>query len=187
MNIYDFDNTIFKGDSSIKFIKYSFIRHPLLVMFSLLKALIEYIKYIFNKSDFGNVKSKLFSFVKYINNLDDYIANFVNKYKNNIKKFYLDNQKENDTIISASFEFIVKPFCDYLGIKNVIATNYDTKSGCIIGKNCKGKEKIVRFREIFKDVRVFEAYSDSLTDIPMFEIAESSYLVKNDKIIEYNK
>ena len=81
----------------------------------------------------------------------------------------------------------MKPFCDKLGIKHVIATKYDTKKGCIIGKNNKGKEKIVRFREIFKNSKVNEAYSDSLSDIPMFEIAQKAFLVKGEKLIPYEK
>ena len=64
MNIYDFDNTILKGDSSIKFIKYSLIRHPLLVIKSFLKAFKECVKLLFKKSNLGLIKSELFSFVK---------------------------------------------------------------------------------------------------------------------------
>lgn len=187
MNIYDFDNTIFDGDSSVNFIKYSLVHHPFMVTWSFIKALKESIKYMFKKSDFGKIKSELFSFVKNIDNLDEYMNDYVLKYRKNIKKFYMEQQKDNDVVISASFEFIVKPFCDALGIKSVIATKYDTKNGCIIGKNCKGKEKIVRFKKIYKNPLVEEAYSDSLSDIPMFEIAKKAFLVKNDKIIPYEK
>ena len=187
MNIYDFDNTIFAGDSSVKFIKYSFCHHPLMVTWCFIKALKEYIKYLFKKSNFGYIKSELFSFVKNIDNLDEYMNDYVIKYQKNIKKFYLEQQKDDDVIISASFEFIVKPFCDALGIKNVIATKYDTKKGCIIGKNCKGLEKIVRFNKIYKNPSVKEAYSDSLSDIPMFEIADKAFLVKKDKLMPYEK
>jgi len=187
MNIYDFDNTIFAGDSSVKFIKYSLIRHPFLVIWCFLKALKECIKYLFKKSNFGLVKSELFSFVKHIKNLEDYMDKYVLRHQKNIKQFYLEQKKEDDVVISASFDFIVRPFCERLGIKYIIATEYDTKNGKIIGKNCKGKEKIVRFNKIFKKPKVYEAYSDSLSDIPMFEIAKKAYLVKNDKIIKYSK
>lgn len=187
MNIYDFDNTIFRGDSSVKFIKYSLLRHPLLVIWCFLKTGFESIKYIFKKSDFGLIKSQLFSFVKHIRNLDDYMDKYVLKQQKNIKNFYLEQKKENDVVISASFDFIVRPFCERLGIKHIIATEYDTKNGKILGKNCKGKEKIVRFTAVFKKSKVNEAYSDSLSDIPMFEIAKKGFLVKDDKIIEYKK
>lgn len=187
MNIYDFDNTIFQGDSSVKFIKYSLLRHPLLVIWGFLKALKEGIKYLFKNSDFGLVKSELFSFVQHIKNLDDYMDKYVLRHQKNIKQFYLEQKKDDDVIISASFDFIVRPFCERLGIKYIIATEYDTKNGKIIGKNCKGKEKIVRFNKIFKNPKVNEAYSDSLSDIPMFEIAKKAYLVKDSDITLYRK
>lgn len=185
MNIYDFDNTIFSGDSSVKFIKYSFIKHPLMVLWCFVKGIKEGIKFLFKKSDFGKIKSELFSFVKNIDNLDEYMNDYVIKHQKNIKKFYLEQRRDDDVVISASFEFIVKPFCEKLGIKEVIATKYDTKKGVIIGENCKGKEKIVRFNKIFKNAKVNEAYSDSLSDIPMFEIAKKAYLVKEEKLIPY--
>ena len=187
MNIYDFDNTIFKGDSSIKFVKYSLLRHPFIVSISIIKAGIQFIKKLFHKSNLGLIKSELFSFVKDIKDLDEYVKTFVIKKQKYIKKFYLEQQKEDDVVISASFDFIIKPFCDSLGIKNVIATKYDVKKGHIIGLNCKGKEKIRRFKEIFKVVKVNNAYSDSLSDLPMFEIAQNGYLVKDEKLIPYNK
>ena len=187
MNLYDFDNTIFKGDSSVNFYKYSLARHPFIVFASSLKASKEIIKYIFKKSNIGYIKSELFSYVKHIKDLDTYVNNFILKESKNIKKFYLENQKEDDVIISASFDFLIVPFCKSLGIKNIIATKYDVKKGSIIGNNCKGEEKVIEFKKLFKDREVNEAYSDSLSDIPMLSLAKKAYLVKDNEIIEYNK
>lgn len=186
MNIYDFDNTIFKGDSSIKFIKYSLVRHPFIVLWSLLKASFEFIKYKFKKSSFDIVKSKMYSFVKYIKNFDDYINCFVDKNMKNIKDFYLKNQKEDDVIISASFSFIVNPFCERLKIKYVIASEYNIEECMMIGHNCKGEEKVRRLLLYFNNPIVNEAYSDSYSDIPMLKLAKKAYLVKNEKLIEMN-
>lgn len=187
MNIYDFDDTIFSGDSSVKFVGYSLVRHPFLVFWSFIKSIKEGIKYLFKKSDFGLIKSEIFSFVKHIKNLDEYMNDYVLKHQKDIKKFYLEQKKDNDVVISASFDFIVRPFCEVLGIKYIICTEFDVKKGKIIGKNCKGKEKIVRFKKIFKNPKVDNAYSDSLSDIPMFEIAKQGYVVKGDKLIPYQK
>lgn len=185
MNIYDFDDTIFDGDSSVKFIKYSLIHHPFLVLWSMIKCLKEVIKYLFKKSNIGNIKSVLFSFVKDIKDLDNYMNDYVLKNMKNIKNFYIEQKQDDDVVISASFDFIVRPFCEKLGIKHIIATKYDTKKGCIIGNNCKGKEKIRRFNEIFANKKVTNAYSDSLSDMPMFEIAKKAYLVKGENLISY--
>ena len=183
MNIYDFDNTIFKGDSSYKFILYSFFRHPLKVIISLFKGLMAKLK----GQDLGIIKSEIFSFVKDIANLDEYVNKFIFKNLKNIKSFYLNNQKENDLIISASFDFIIVPFCHKLGINNVIATKYSVKEGKISGVNCKGEEKVKRLKEEFPHIIVNEAYSDSFTDKPMLLLASKAYLVKGEKIIPFSK
>lgn len=185
MNIYDFDDTIFDGDSSVCFFKYSLVHKPFITLWSILKGIKEGIKYLFKKSNVGFIKSELFSFVKHIKDMDYYMECFSEKYKTKIKPYYKNQQKDSDVIISASFYFIVKSLCDKLGIDNVIATNYDIKTGKIEGLNCKGKEKIRRFKTLYGDTHVVEAYSDSLSDIPMFEIAEVGYLVKGYELIKY--
>ncbi len=186
MNLYDFDNTILKGDSSHKFIRYSLVRHPFIVLWSLIKTLKECIKYLFKKSNFGLIKSELFSFVKYIKNFDEYMDKYVLKNIKYVKKFYLDQKKDSDVIISASFEFIIKKYCEYLNIKNVIGTKFDVKKGCIIGNNCKGEEKVRRFYAEYGDKHeILNAYSDSLSDIPMLKLAKNAYIVKDEELIKY--
>ena len=140
MNIYDFDNTIIKGDSSIKFIKYSLLRHPFKVFICLIKAFKEYIKLLFKKGSLTSVKNELFSFVKDLNDFENYIS----------KK-------------------------------------YDVRRWKNIGLNCKGEEKVKRFKKIYKDVKINNAYSDSLSDIPMFKLAKKAYIVKDEKLIEYKE
>ena len=170
MNIYDFDNTIFKGDSSIKFIKYSLLRHPFIVIPSMFKSLWECIKYVFHRSDFNKIKSSMFSFVRKIKNIDEYLDIYVDKKMKYIKKFYYENQKDDDVIISATYDFIIKRFCKRLNIKYFIASKYDIKNGINIGNN-----PIVN-----------EAYSDSNSDLPMLKLAKTAYLVQDDKLIKLN-
>ena len=60
MNLYDFDNTIIKGDSSIKLFKYSFVRHPIMLTISSFKASLELIK----GSSLESIKSELKNILK---------------------------------------------------------------------------------------------------------------------------
>ena len=182
MNIYDFDNTIFKGDSSYKFIIYSLFRHPFIVIISLFKGLIAKIK---NK-EFKIIKSEIFSFVKYIKDFDNYMDKYINKNMKNIKEFYSKNKKEDDVVISASFDFIIERFCQKLNIKYVISSKYDVSNGHIIGENCKGEEKVKALYLYFNKPVINEAYSDSYSDLPMLKLAKRAYLVKNDKITLIN-
>ena len=87
MNMYDFDGTIYNGDSGVDFLKYSLKRKPFLVSKSIIKAYFKYLKYKRGKAEFKDVKEKIFSFVSDINNLDLFIKKFVNKHKSKIKKY----------------------------------------------------------------------------------------------------
>ena len=88
-------------------------------------------------------------------------------------------------IISASPEFLLAPICRKLGIKHLIASKVDSKSGKYSGINCHGKEKVRRFCEKFKDGEVDEFYSDSLSDTPLAEISKKAFLVNGNKITEW--
>ena len=185
-NIYDFDDTIYKGDTFIDLLKYSFLRHPFLLLNSIFNTIPLYFKYKKNSIPFERVKETLLSFLFKINNKDKYIKKFINSKKGNIKTWYINNQKENDIIISASYEIWIKPFCNEIGIKNVIATKTDN-IGNIIGKNCKREEKVRRLNEEFPNIVIDESYSDSQTDIPMLEVAKKAFVVEDDILVPYDK
>lgn len=186
MNILDFDNTIYKGDTSKDIIKFSLVRHPILTINSILKTIPIYIKYILKKTTFEHVKTSLFSFLYKIDNLENYIDEFINIKINNIKNWYKNRNKKNDIIISASLELWIIPFCKKIGINNIIATKTDNK-GNIIGLNCRGREKVSRLKKEYPNIIVNEAYGDSKSDIPMLELAKKAYLVKGEKLIEYKR
>lgn len=186
MNIYDFDDTIYDGDTFVDIIKYSLVKHPLITLGSIFKTIPLFKKYKKKKIEFEQVKEVLLSFLFKIKNRDEYIDKFIESKKNKIKKWYYENQKENDLIISASYELWIKPFCNKIGIKNVIATRTDN-NGRIIGKNCKREEKVRRLYELFPNAKIIESYSDSASDIPMLEIAKKPFVVENDNVIPYSK
>ena len=68
---------------------------------------------------------------------------------------------------------------------NLIATIVDKKTGKFLSYNCYGKEKVKRFKQEYKNTKIKEFYSDSLSDLPMMKIAKKAYLVKGNKIEEY--
>ena len=186
MNIYDFDDTIYAGDTMKDIFKYSIIRHPILVIKSIFKSKKYLKKYKKGLVPFEIVKENLLSFLFKIKNREEYINKFIDSNKHKIKKWYLENQKDDDIIISASYELWLKPFCNKIGIKNVIATKTD-ENGKIVGKNCKREEKVRRLYEEFPNIKVNESYSDSETDVPMLEIAKNPFVVEGDKLLKYEK
>lgn len=187
MNLYDFDGTIYNGDSGIDFIKYSFIRKPFLVFRYVLKTAFKFFKYKSGKCEFKEVKESMFAYVTKINNLESFVKKFVKKNRHKIKKFYFEQRQKSDIIITASLDFYVKPLCHSVGIKRVIATKYDPNTGRIIGNNCKGqaKEKVLLNR--FKTVRFNSVYTDSIDDTVLFKYSDNNYIINKNKIEKYNE
>lgn len=184
INLYDFDNTIYKGDSSVDFYFYNLIRTPMMIihLFVLIYAGILYMFKIINKT---RMKEYAFSYLKYID-VDKRVDNFWKTHKKNIKKFYLDSNKENDIIISASPEFLLRPMKKYLNFQLLIASKVDKKTGKFDGLNCHGEEKVRRLNALIENYEVMESFSDSKSDDPILKLAKKSYYVKGDKIIKTN-
>ncbi len=185
MNVYDFDNTIYKGDSTTDFFLYSLRKHP--KIFKLLPGIFAgFAKfYILKKGSKTQFKQNIMYFVKYIDYKKD-IADFWNKKRKNIKSFYIAQQKDDDIIISASPYFVIEPMCKELGIKHIICSPVNVENGKYYGENCHGKEKVVRLFAEFPQGEIEKFYSDSYSDTPLAEIAQKAYMVKGCKIHPWN-
>lgn len=185
LNVYDFDKTIYKKDCTIEFYKYCIIKYPKLIIY-LPKQIYGFTLYKLGKIDKTKFKEIFFSFLYNINEIDKDIIKFWEKEKNNINKWYLDRHKEDDIVISASPEFLIKPICSILGVNNVISSNIDKNTGKCTGKNCKGEEKVIRFKEIYKNQIIDEFYSDSISDLPLAKISKKSFFIKRGKIQKWD-
>lgn len=182
MNVYDFDKTIFDGDSTVKFYFYCLKKKPSLIwgLWSVLFPFAFYLLGFYSKTKF---KEKLYkSFIPKID-CEALLPEFWEINFGKIKKFYLEKQREDDVIISASPLFLVKPCCDRLGIKHVYASDVDVKSGEYSGENCHGEEKVKRFVEAGFDTNdIQEFYSDSLSDAPLALLAKKAYVVTGERL-----
>ena len=148
MNVYDFDKTIYYGDSTADFYLFCLKRHKKILTLapSLLGAFLKF--YVFKKGTKTDFKEKMYRFLTYCDTEKD-VNDFWKEYIGNIKPFYLEQKKDDDVIISASPEFLLKPVCKRLKIKKLMASKVDMHSGKYSGVNCHGKEKVKRFYEAF--------------------------------------
>ena len=181
MNGYDFDKTIYDGDSFIAFYFYTLYKKPFLFLLFPLQAflvLLHLLKMISKKK----IKELLMFNLKFYKNKQKLVDNFWDDKILNIKEWYLKQKKESDIIISASPTFLVQGACKKLGLKNVIGTKMDIKTGKIEGRNCWGSEKATRFEENYGSDLILESfYSDSKSDLPMMKKAKKGILVKGNK------
>lgn len=185
MNIYDFDKTIYDGDSTQDFFMFCVRRRPALLL-KTVKVLPQAVEYCVKGGDNTKMKEKFLGFLSEYDDIDREIELFWALHEKNIKKFYLENKKADDIIISASPEFLLEPMCKKLGV-TLIGTLADKKTGKITGLNCRREEKVKRLCEYMNGTlpKIERFYSDSLSDTPLARLAEKAYMVKGEKITDW--
>lgn len=184
MNVYDFDKTIFRGDSTARFYVYCLRKNP--KIFKRVPRL-GWEALTLLKKDKQRFKQHMFGFLTDLSDPEQMISDFWDREIGRIKPWYLKQKKNDDLIISASPEFLIRPAMARLGVKNVLASPVDLLTGLYGGMNCHGEEKVSRYRIYARGARIDEFYSDSLSDAPMARMSQKAFLVKGNRITPWPK
>ena len=177
MNVFDFDKTIFHGDSTAKFYKYCLVKYPktLKHLPSMVYAFARY--YIFRKGTKTQCKEIFYRFLREIPDVDAAVEDFWCKNFCGIFDWYNKIHDSSDIVISASPEFLLRGVCQKLGVAKMMASPVDSKTGKYYGENCHGEEKVRRFYEYLPDGKIDEFYSDSISDLPLAKIADKAFVI----------
>lgn len=179
MNVYDFDKTIYAGDSTLDFFRYCLSRHPALTIYGH-RQIWAGLLHMAGKISTTEFKERFFSFLPGVPTLDVQVEEFWDLRQKKIKVWYLNQKRSDDVVISASPSFLLSPICKRLKIAPPIATEMNPLSGRITGANCKGEEKVRRFLERYPSTEIQAFYSDSITDSPLAALAKEAFLVRGD-------
>ena len=183
MNVYDFDGTIYDGDSSVDFFLYALKRKPSLLRYAPRQAW-GFLLYGLKRISKTKLKEYFFSFLSGID-AKKLTEDFWDQNHRKIYKWYLDQQQPDDIIISASPEFLLQPICNRLGIHHLIASKVDPETGMFAGENCRGQEKVRRLESEYNVNHIDSFYSDSLSDRPLAGIADKAFLVDKGIVREW--
>ncbi len=185
---FDFDGTITKEDSFIKFIKFAVGKKRFIKGFITLSPIL--ISY--KLGIISNYRAKEIVLSYFFKGLSE------NEFKKLAKNFSLNeidkitrkkaidrlnwhqNQNHKIVIVSASIECWLKDWCE-LHKYDLISTTLEVKNGLISGKllskNCYGIEKVNRIKDSY-DLSKFDfiySYGDSGGDKEMLKIANESF------------
>ena len=180
MNVYDFDNTILRGDSSALFFGWCLMRTPRMWL-DLPGQAVNGLLFLLKIRPKQAFKQRMFGYLKFIDG-EKMVKAFWEKTLPRVKPWYRAAHRADDVVISASPEFLIRPACAALGIEHVLASPVDIRDGTFHGPNCHGAEKVRRFREVWPDASVENFYSDSYSDDPMAQLAQTAWMVKGDKL-----
>lgn len=185
MNVYDFDNTIYRGESVLHLFFFYMKKTPYIVKY-LPRVFYALFKY---KLGHMTVEQALHNYAGYIEDyfksIPDFhadIVRFWDLHEKNIKPFYAKLHKEDDVIVTASPEISMSVICERLGVKHCVGSVMDPETGKIT-RLCMRSHKIPAFFEAFPDAEIDNFYTDSpKNDKPLIDVAAHAFVVKGEKI-----
>lgn len=187
--VFDFDDTLVRGNSLNEFLSYSYPASVRLSKYFLL--LPSYIMYRMGRRPLSEVKGRLLS--EFLGDMQ--VAAFhkmCEEYCRRLNELTVPealdrlrwHQAAGHTVVveSASIEDWIRPWASQHGVDQVIATRLKVDSGRITGglagDNCSGKEKVIRFLAEHPDrgEYVLYVYGDGATDQEILELADHPFL-----------
>ncbi|MFA5602197.1 MAG: haloacid dehalogenase-like hydrolase [Bacilli bacterium] len=185
MRVFDLDGTVRKGNISVDFFCFCMFRHPKVLLYfpTSLQGLV---RYKLGLIDISASQSKFVRFVRYIKDPQETVNNFLDKTSHKTFDWYKEQSEKDDVFITTSPDFLVEPYCERLGVTNVISTRVDLKNATVIDKPCIRDEKLKRLREIYgEDQIIDELYTDSLLeDKSLVGISKKIYVYKNGHMVK---
>ena len=189
IDVYDFDGTIYDGDSTVDFTRFCLRRHP-----SLLLALPRFawvcLRLAAGRAGLREMKSVLFSEMARRFSLEDEARQFWQQPKTRAKLGAWFETTPRDVpivIASASPEFELRYGAALLGVETLIGTRCDTATGLLTGPNCKGEEKLRRMEEAVGPYTIRAMYTDSVkSDGPLLRKAQQGYILRHGAVSRYD-
>lgn len=197
--IFDVDFTLTKKETLLQFYKFMIKKNPKFLIY-IPRAIYSGVFYAFGLHDEKRTKEIFIRFIRGIkeNKMEELVEEF---YETNLSKILykdaistikkLKNQGCKIVLISASPEFYLKSFYNIKEVDKVIGSKIFCKDGSyeneMDGENCKGQEKVKRLEEYLKEEKIevdFKnsyMYSDSLSDLPLFNLVGNPYLINYKK------
>ena len=129
MKVFDFDETIFDGDTAFEFVTEFVKKHPKLLKLTpdIIKVVRDYKNLTFRFEDLVDNYGPMISDFIISENVDakQIAKEFWDKREHKIKPFYFEIQQEDDLVISASPTFMLEEICNRIGIKHYLGTEMD--------------------------------------------------------------
>ena len=183
MNVFDFDNTIYDGESGFDLFKYYIKRHPDLVKYAP-RVVTAFARYKRHQISLNEALAQYLPYIEaFLRRIEDPVSDmrdFWNKHEHKIKPIYKVLVKEDDVIVSASPEGELREICQRLGIKNYLGTVIDEETWKITHVNFR-ENKLKYFREKYGDTDIDVLYTDSYNDKWLMDISKHVVLVEGDK------
>ena len=184
MNVFDFDNTIYDGETLVDFIVYYIKTDPKIWKY-VPKLLWIYFKDTAHLFTVDQAIKAYASFLEgyyvKIKTIDEDVKKFWDKNEHKIKPWYNEVRRDDDIIVSGTTDFLLDEIMKRMGIKNYVGSSIDTQTGKF-KRLCFLENKVKIFNELYPNAHIDNFYTDSMNDKAMMDIADHVYFVTGNKI-----
>lgn len=190
--VFDFDGTITNRDSINDFLlwKYGPIRYFLSYLLMSPLIFLYFLRIVKNSTI---KKAQIFFFLRgrtldeFVNDCDNYAQKRLHKIVKQEAISAIQSHHEEGhimIIISSSFPYWIKAWAKKHSFSHIIGTKLNPVNGDInisaLGKNCYGKQKVKRLKELYPNLSNFNiyVYGDSKGDKELLDLATYPYFKK---------
>lgn len=190
MRVFDFDNTIYDGESIMDVFLYFLKKDFKTIIRYAPKFIKDFVRYKLDKITVDEAMASYgAAFKEYCQKYDNIhkeFENFWNINEKKVKQIYFDIQNDDDIVVSGCPYCLLKIICDRIGIRYYIGSDIDPIKG-EINSICYKEHKLEVFRSVYGDVVIDEFYTDSMADKPMMDISKNVFMVDGNKITQIKK
>ncbi len=189
MNVYDFDETIFEGDSEDRFFVFLSKRKG----FRLCRPIYKFLEFFTKKHGPAArtwARQIQYRFLTRVDDIDAMLDEYWDEAEQYIKPWYLEQKRSDDIIASGTPAFLMEPIVRRLGIQGLIATDMDKHTGKINGSFAVDKYKMQYFAEKYDPTEIEKFYSDAYSDHFLAEAAKEAYFIhgkNHDQFTPWNE
>ena len=189
MKAFDFDNTIYKGESTFDFALYVVKRKK-----SLIRYLPAFLWLLFTykvaRMEAKTYQKKLDKYAKQFLTNKDFILECVQGFwEENIDRLYPHMLKmihEDDVIITTCPDFLINEIRDIIPTDHILSTQTDLEKGRILFLNFH-ENKVKAYHKYYANQKIENFYTDSQNDKPLMAISKNVFLVKNGVVKRFSK
>ena len=184
MKAFDFDNTLYRGESSLDFSLYMIRTNKKILLYLpvILSNTIKYKLCLVDRDELGEAINKYMKIlIRDKRELLSLVGKFWKMHADRLNADMLRRVGPDDLIITAGPSFLLDGIRDRLGTQNIIASEVDLDKREITHFNFKDN-KVKKFRELYGDAKIDSFYTDSYNDRAVMDISEKVFLDKKRKI-----
>lgn len=184
IKVFDFDNTLYHGESSIDLAFYMIRRNRKILLY-VPSIVYNLAKYKMCLIDRDKAEKEINDFLK-VAVKDKYeAAELVESFwAENIHRLDLNIIKrvnKDDVIITAGPDMLINAIKDKLGTENILSSVIDPDKREMTYFNF-GENKAKRYKEVYGDTPIDSLYTDSFNDKPLMKLANKVFIVEKGRL-----